>query len=540
MTFPPWWLALLRTNPVLARELRQELRAGRALLLLFGVTVALAVLMLGITGLFKANRTLVDIGPVAFQVFFSLAYFAVSLLSPTLAAFAFSSERDGRTWEALITTPLELRAIARGKFWASAITVAALLAMITPLSLLCLVLGGVSLMEIAVALFLLGLVAANGVAFGAAVGAWARGTGTAGLASLGTALLAAPLLYFGAGIGMSFLAHGTWPGVPQGIPVWLPYAYTRAQFDGSYLLLLVVLPPVITTFSLWFFYEVTVAGLSDESDDRITGLKHWYLTALPFVAALSAIPGYMTRGTPQLLAWLAGLGGLLLFLGFAALILVGDAWEASTRVEHRWEQRKAAWLTRMLGPGLVQTSMLLLVSGLLATALFSLIGAAVVSYRAARGLPPPPAVALLLCSESWAAFFVFLVGFLLWARARSGSASAARVLSLVVAGFVLAAPWIVFVAAHYGGDKHGFDILLLASPSPLYALAVVRAILRGQPHLAVVSAIACSLGWVLMGVTLFGLGARRATRIVAVRRHARRALATQLSAELSERAALRG
>src|SRR5262249_56975829 len=109
---------------------------------------------------------------------------------------------------------------------------------------------------------------------------------------------------------------------------------------------------------------------------------------------------------------------------------------------------KAGWLARMLGAGLVQTMMLVLVSGLLSTAMFSLVGAAALSTPGTRGLPAPPAVALLLCGEAWGAFYAFLVGFLLWARARSESARSARIVSLVAAAVAATAPFLAVAGAH--------------------------------------------------------------------------------------------
>jgi hypothetical protein len=341
------------------------------------------------------------------------------------------------------------------------------------------------------------------------------------MASLGGWAVAAPLLYASAGIGLSVLAHGTWPSVPPNTPVWLPLAFARAPWNGMYLLLLFAVPFAIATLLLWFCYVVALAGLRTEVEDRATGLKCWYLAALPLMILTAAIPGLMTRGAARLGAWLGGLGGLFLFLLFATFAVAGDAWEPSPRVELQWERRKAGWLTRMLGPGLVQTMMLVLVSGLLSTAMFSLVGAAALSSPGSRGLPAPPAVALLLCGETWGAFYTFLVGFLLWARARSDSSRSARVVSLLVGALAATAPFIVLAGARFGGGSRSHDLLLLASASPLYALVVVRAILEGEPHLAMVTSLACSLGWVLLGVTLFAFGARRATRIVAVHRRAR-------------------
>ena len=93
----------------------------------------------------------------------------------------------------------------------------------------------------------------------------------------------------------------------MGAPVWLPLAYARARFDGSYVLLLLVLPAIVTALALWFFYETAVARLSSESDNRTTGLKRWYLVSLPLVGAIAAVPGWMTRGPSRLGAFMGGL-----------------------------------------------------------------------------------------------------------------------------------------------------------------------------------------------------------------------------------------
>jgi hypothetical protein len=517
VSFSPGWQGILRHNPILALELRQALRSGRAILLLVVLAVLLGLVILAMGGAFGMGRLPPNFGVALFQVFFSLAYFVVTIIAPSLAAVGMSSEKNGRTWEALVLTGTEVRAIARGKFWAASLAMVAFVVMIAPASLLARLLGGVTIAELAIALALLAVIAMVAVAFGVFVGASAQATGSATLAAMASALLAAPVLYLAGGFGMSFLAHSTWPEVPT-LPVWLPLAYVRAKFDGWYVLLLLALPVVVVGLAMWFFYEVTVARLSDPLDDRASRLKRWYLVALPLVTGIAAIPGFMTRGSGRLGAWLGGLGGLFLFLAFSALVLAGDVLAASPRVEFRWQKRGARWITRVLGPGLVQTSTLALVAGLLTLALYALVGAAALSKDGPRGLPPPASVALLACAEYWSAFFVFVVGFMLWSRARSRSIGGARIVSMMVSVSALAGPWIVFLIFGYASSHKLEDSLLVAAPSPLYAFVVVDAIERGEPHLALTSALVSSLGWISMGLVLFGLGARRATRAVAEQR----------------------
>src|SRR5207248_1090456 len=86
---------------------------------------------------------------------------------------------------------------------------------------------------------------------------------------------------------------------------------------------------------------------------------------------------------------------------------------------------------------------------------------------ARRGVPPAASIGLLSCGEYWSAFFVFVVGFLAWARVRADSAGGARVLTAMVGAVALAAPWIAFLTFGLAASRHVHDSLLIAAPSPL-------------------------------------------------------------------------
>lgn len=531
MSFGPGLRRLLYSQPVMARDLRQALRTGRTIFLLILLAVLLGLLILGIGSAFGMTRAPINFGAVLFQIFFSLAYFIVAIVGPAVAAVGLSSERDGRTWDALVLTGVDVRAIAKGKFYTATCTVLAFLLMITPTSLVSLLLGGVTLTEVVLAFGLLAIIAIVAVAYGISVGAAAHGTGAAMLVAMASALVGAPVLYVAVGFGMSFLAHGTWPEVPSLSPVWLPLAYTRGRFDGWYILLLIALPTAMVGLALWFFYELTVARLSTDADDRASGLKRWFLVSLPIMTAIAAIPGAMTHGSSRLHAWIGGLGGLFVFAVFCAYVFAGDALAASRRVEFQWQKQGAGWKTRVLGPGLVQTAMLVLVTSLLSLGVYALAGAAVLSREAERGAMPAASIALLSCGEYWSSFLVFVIGFVVWARVRADSASGARILSTMVAAVALAAPWMAFLTFGLTSARRVSETLLIAAPSPLYALVIVGAIEGGEPHLALTSGLVCSLGWISMGLVLFGLGARRATRIVAEQRTLRANLEARLAHE---------
>jgi hypothetical protein len=272
--------------------------------------------------------------------------------------------------------------------------------------------------------------------------------------------------------------------------------------------------------------------LAPPSDDRATGIKRWYLVSLPFVVMMAGIPGLMTRGVGSTTAWIAGFGALFAFVTFTAFVLAGDALAPSPRVEFRWRRDGASWATRALGPGLVATCTLQLVTALTALALFALGGAALLSRGVFPGLPPVPAISLLICAEDWSAFLLFVAGFLLWSRVRSESVGAARLLTAMVGMVAVAAPWALFVIFAYPASKRGFDAMVFAAPSPLYSLAMIRAVEKGEPHLPVTAGLGCSLGWAALGLALFGFGVRRASRVIAARRTDEAHLAARIAGEL--------
>ena len=107
--------------------------------------------------------------------------------------------------------------------------------------------------------------------------------------------------------------------------------------------------------------------------------------------------------------------------------------------------------------------------------------------------------------------------------------------SLLLAAVAFAAPWIVYLTFGFASSSRVHDTLVVAAPSPFYALVMVNAILSGEPHVAMTSGLACSTGWIAMGLLLFGLGARRATRLVAERRTERAHLEARILHESPSR-----
>lgn len=141
---------LFTENPVLQRELLTNLRANRAFVLLLVYQLALASVLLvaypsgqrvDLSTDSSAARQLVDF-------FFLGQYVLASLMAPTFAAGAISGEKERKTYEMLLASPLRPWAIVIGKMVASLTHLAVLIIASLPIIMLALPLGGVSIYEV--------------------------------------------------------------------------------------------------------------------------------------------------------------------------------------------------------------------------------------------------------------------------------------------------------------------------------------------------------------------------------------------------------
>ena len=137
-------------NPVLQRELLVNLRTPRSFVLLFLYQALLATLVyfawpqdsrLDLTSNPAAARNLVDL-------FFIGQYVLASLMAPSFAASAITGEKERKTYEMLLASPLRPGAIVLGKLIASLAHIAVLIFASLPIVMLCLPLGGVSPYEV--------------------------------------------------------------------------------------------------------------------------------------------------------------------------------------------------------------------------------------------------------------------------------------------------------------------------------------------------------------------------------------------------------
>jgi ABC-type transport system involved in multi-copper enzyme maturation permease subunit len=138
----------LYDNPVLQRELLQNLRTKRSFLLLLVYQLILAAVVYfawpqqaRLEANAEAARRLVNL------VFLG-QYILASLMAPSFAAASISGEKERKTYELLLATPMWPSSIVIGKLLAALAHLAVLIFASLPIVLLCLPLGGVSLYEV--------------------------------------------------------------------------------------------------------------------------------------------------------------------------------------------------------------------------------------------------------------------------------------------------------------------------------------------------------------------------------------------------------
>ncbi len=140
----------LLENPVLQRELLVNLRTNRAffLLAMYQLLLAGVVLLAWPT----AERLDLTSNPPSatklVNLFFLGQYVIASLMAPSFAAGAITGEKERKTYEMLLASPLRPGAIVLGKMVASLTHLGMLILASLPIIVLCLPLGGVSFYEV--------------------------------------------------------------------------------------------------------------------------------------------------------------------------------------------------------------------------------------------------------------------------------------------------------------------------------------------------------------------------------------------------------
>ncbi len=137
-------------NPVLQRELISNLRAPRAFLLMMVYQIALAaVVLIAYPRDVKIDLSRESASAQRLVDFFFVGQFAIaSLMAPSFTAGAISGEKERKTYEMLLASPLRPWVIVSGKLIAALAHLVVLVSGSLPIIMLCLPLGGVSIYEL--------------------------------------------------------------------------------------------------------------------------------------------------------------------------------------------------------------------------------------------------------------------------------------------------------------------------------------------------------------------------------------------------------
>jgi ABC-type transport system involved in multi-copper enzyme maturation permease subunit len=139
----------LLENPVLQRELLVNLRMKRAFVLMLLYLAALG----GVVYLAWPRNPTIDLtNPEASKrlvnMFFLGQFMLASLMAPSFAAGAITGEKERKSYEMLLASPMRPSAILLGKLLASLSHLAIFVFASLPIVVLCLPLGGVSIYEV--------------------------------------------------------------------------------------------------------------------------------------------------------------------------------------------------------------------------------------------------------------------------------------------------------------------------------------------------------------------------------------------------------
>ena len=190
----------LTQNPVVLKELRGRMRAGRAFLIIT-IYLLLMSLLVGLIyiGLASSRNTggsssiVQVVGKTVFGAVVGIEMMMVCFLSPALTAGAIASERERQTFDLLRTTLLPARSLVFGKLVSALSFLVLLLVVGFPLLALASLFGGVSVGEVLVAFLLLAVTALAFCAIGLVISSLMRST----LAATVISYVGAVIMVFG-------------------------------------------------------------------------------------------------------------------------------------------------------------------------------------------------------------------------------------------------------------------------------------------------------------------------------------------------------
>src|SRR5437764_8264804 len=134
---------LLRENPVLSRELLVNLRSPRSFVLQFAYVAFLSTVVYFAWPQGEGSAHQVGSGAAQrlFDLFFLGQFFLVALVAPTFAAGTITGEKERKTYEMLLASPLQPSTILLGKLLSSLSYLVILILSSLPLRILCFLLA---------------------------------------------------------------------------------------------------------------------------------------------------------------------------------------------------------------------------------------------------------------------------------------------------------------------------------------------------------------------------------------------------------------
>ncbi|WP_435015563.1 ABC transporter permease subunit [Tundrisphaera sp. TA3] len=149
---------IFRDNPVLIRELLVTLRSSRSFAILF-VYVSFLGAVVYFAWPAEGKMVSPERAQRLFDMFFLGQFFLVALVAPSFASGSIAGEKERKTYEMLLASPLRPVNILIGKLLSSLTYLVILIISSLPLMILCFLLGGILLSEIARAYLILILAA---------------------------------------------------------------------------------------------------------------------------------------------------------------------------------------------------------------------------------------------------------------------------------------------------------------------------------------------------------------------------------------------
>lgn len=135
-------------NPVMQRELLVNLRMKRGFILLLVYQLLLACVVVFAWPRQTRLEANADQARGLVNMFFLGQYILASLMAPSFAASTITGEKERKTYEMLLASPLRPAAVCLGKLFSSLVPLALLILGSLPIVMLCLPLGGVSIYEV--------------------------------------------------------------------------------------------------------------------------------------------------------------------------------------------------------------------------------------------------------------------------------------------------------------------------------------------------------------------------------------------------------